>query len=505
MIPLPKVLIVDDQITTLSLSRKILECQNIDIFCAQSGQEALDLAHKHEFAVALMDVQMPGMNGYQTATALRKIENNQPLSIIFMSATYTDSSHIFKGYEIGAVDYLVKPLDGHLLNGKVKIFCDLYQQKKMLQKAYSELEVRVLQRTRELDESNRALARENAIRKESEETARVLLRAPADIVLLTDSSGKIIDANQAAADSFQMATHQLRQEVLWNLLPPQLAQRKQELYEQVIQSGKPLQTEQEFQGTWWELTICPVFDENRLVTRIACWERDITQRKQAERKLGTYQKRLKSLASDLLLTEEKERRRLAIDLHDSIGQSLAISRIKLDFLNQELKPGPLKDTIQDVTGLIKQTIQHTRTLTFQLSPPILYELGLEPALESLVEQMELLHGIKIGLFCDSRIEIPNEDMRILLFRTVQELMINVVKHAKTKEVSISLRRLTGQIKITVLDRGVGFDLNAKILSSDVTVGFGLFSIQERIQNAGGNFHIESTLGMGTEAVLTIPI
>ena len=232
---------------------------------------------------------------------------------------------------------------------------------------------------------------------------------------------------------------------------------------------------------------------------------DITARKVAEDKVNLYQRQLRTLASELLFTEERERRRLATDLHDSIGQALAISKLKLDALKTALRSSPLAVDLEEICGLLDGTIQQTRSLTFELSPPVLYELGLVPALESLVEQIERRYNLRIHFVEDSRPKPVSEDLAVLLFRAVQELLVNVVKHANAHKARVTIVRDGDRIRIRVEDNGSGFDPAEVDAHEDRARRFGLFSIKERLHHLGGHVEIESSPGKGTQVSLTAPL
>jgi signal transduction histidine kinase len=229
--------------------------------------------------------------------------------------------------------------------------------------------------------------------------------------------------------------------------------------------------------------------------------RDISERKRAEEKLHIYQEQLRSLASELSLTEQRERRRLATDLHDSIGQVLAISKIKLDALRSTVPLSPVAGDLDEVRELIGEAIEQTRSLTFDLSPPVLYELGLSAAVEAFVEKIQKLHGIQVHFTDDSQPKPLSEDTRVLLFRAVQELLINSIKHGRAKNARISTQRDGDRIRIEVKDDGIGFDFSEIDSHAKKTDKFGFFSIRERLHHLGGRFEIFSRPGQGTHATL----
>jgi len=234
--------------------------------------------------------------------------------------------------------------------------------------------------------------------------------------------------------------------------------------------------------------------------------RDITHRKEAEKKLFEHQQQLKSLSSELLLAEERERRSIAIELHDRISQSLVISKIKLDSLGDSVTSKDTGKVLKEVCNTLRQTIQDTRSLTFDLSSPILYELGFEMAVaEWLTEQIEKKNGIATKFRDDGKNKTLDNDISVLLFRTVRELLINVIKHAKAKHVTVSTRKVDNEIEISVEDDGVGFN-PPEVLSIPARIGrFGLFSIRERLEYLGGRIEIESRAGEGCKITVAAPL
>ena len=232
---------------------------------------------------------------------------------------------------------------------------------------------------------------------------------------------------------------------------------------------------------------------------------DITDRKEAEKKIKTYQKRLRALASKLTLTEEREKRHLATELHDSIGQLLALCRIKLGELEKVAKSTDVRSLAEEVEKGLEEIIWHTRSLTLRLGPPVLYELGLEAALEWLVEYMEEQYGVQTKFRFDGKVDPIEEELRVFIFRAVQELMMNVARHGETDKAEALVWRENETMHITVEDRGVGFDSAILDAPSGKDSGFGIFSIRERIRYFGGELSIRSKPGKGTQITLVVPI
>ncbi len=232
---------------------------------------------------------------------------------------------------------------------------------------------------------------------------------------------------------------------------------------------------------------------------------DITEQKKAEAKIQSYQKQLRSLASDLSLAEEHERRRIATMLHDHIGQILAISKIKLGALLQSAANDGFLEQLEEVRKHVEQAIQYTRSLTFELSPPILYDLGLESALEWLTEQIKEQHGINCDFETDNKPKPVRDEIRIVLFSAVRELLMNVAKHALAQMAKVTIRRVNENIVVHVADNGTGFTVSKMNLYLDENKGFGLFSIRERLRHLSGQMDVRSAKGRGTRVILTAPL
>ena len=203
------------------------------------------------------------------------------------------------------------------------------------------------------------------------------------------------------------------------------------------------------------------------------------------------------------MIEEEERKRIAEDLHDHIGQNLAISKIRLKTLEEKVPAS--SEEIQNILELIDDSISFTRTLTFELSPPVLYQLGLVPAIEWLAEQFRLKHGINIEVVSDENIHMEGGEKNVILFKTVRELLHNVVKHAHASKTTITIKMSNNNLNITIEDDGVGFDRALITNYKKKDAGFGIFSMQERIQYINGNVYIESKQTKGTKIEIIVPV
>lgn len=230
----------------------------------------------------------------------------------------------------------------------------------------------------------------------------------------------------------------------------------------------------------------------------------IFRRKKADEKLYAYQEQLRYLASQLSLIEEQERRRIATDLHDHIGQTLALCKIKLGTLRESISSN-LTQSMDEIRNLLEQTIQYTQSLTFELSSPILYELGFESAVEWLGEQILKKHGIMFYFDDDGKLKLMDDECRIILFQVMRELLVNVVKHSQAQNAKVSIQKNNGNIKISVEDDGIGFNVSKVSSYNKRNGGFGFFSIRERLNYIGGYISIESKPDQGSRVTLVVPL
>ncbi|MFH2049503.1 MAG: ATP-binding protein [bacterium] len=217
-----------------------------------------------------------------------------------------------------------------------------------------------------------------------------------------------------------------------------------------------------------------------------------------------YQKQLRRLASELSLAEARERREIASDLHDHIGQALAFVSQKIGMLQGNAIFSGMEDDFTEILSILNQTIHYTRNLTVEISPPVLYELGLPAAIDWLSERALKRYELKVISSQSGRpIDIP-DNVKVFMFKAIQELIHNAAKHAKAKIVRISSKWRESDFEVIVSDDGQGFDTTIFEGGLSDNCCFGLFSIRERLSYIGGNLSIESASGKGTKVTIVAP-
>ncbi|MEW6002607.1 MAG: PAS domain S-box protein, partial [Nitrospirota bacterium] len=355
-------------------------------------------------------------------------------------------------------------------------------------------------------EEKRLIERQaNEILREKEERYRNLFEDSKDAIYISTREGKFIDVNQAMLDllgytkeeMIRLDVERLYANPADRLKFQQGIEKLGSLKDYELKLLKKDGTEMDCLLT---ATLCRLNDGAILGYQGII--RDISRNKENEKKISDYQAQLRSLASQLSYAEERERRRIATDLHDHISQNLALAKLKLEAL-QELISGDFTEYVDVIHELLEKAIQYARSLTFELSPPVLYELGFEAAVGWLSEQFQRQHGILVDFYDDRQPKPMNEEIRIFLFKTVRELLTNVIKHAHASKTGISIKREGDNVQIMVEDDGIGFDTPEKKSTKINT--FGLFNIREQLQHLGGHFNVKSESGHGTRITLIVPI
>jgi PAS domain S-box-containing protein len=342
----------------------------------------------------------------------------------------------------------------------------------------------------------------------SEEKHRSILQSMEEGYYELDLDGKITFCNDAMCRITGYDRQDLVGRDLRTLMEQPDATLLYETIQQVLRTGEPALAlewallRKDGDRRHVEVSVSLIRHANGQAEGFRGIARDVTQRKQADTKLMAYQRRLRSLAGELTQAEERERRRIAIDLHDGVGQYLAACKLRLSSMLDQ-RPNPDTETGQQVMKLLEQAIQDTRSLTARLSPRILHELGLEAALEWLAQNCRERFGLECSFEHDELERHLDDDLRTTIFRAASELVLNTAKHARARRAWVSLGQEGNFIRLVVADDGVGFDY-PEVLDRRRR-GLGLFSLRERLELIGGRLEIESPQGGGTRATLWVPM
>ena len=324
-----------------------------------------------------------------------------------------------------------------------------------------------------------------------------------------------------------------------SLIPPSQWPAARALKGESVSPGMELQyTEDSGELSWKLISAVPFLNPANEIAGAILVVQDITQRKKTEEALreseevlrhmnekleSTVRERtanlvaanhelekraqqLRLLAGELTMAEQRERKRLAKVLHDGLQQYLVAAKMQVGSIVEEIANNSTKQSALGVESLLEESISVSRSLAAELSPPILHDAGILSGMEWLARWMITKHGLNVDLVVEMDSPVLSEDVKTLLFESVRELLLNVVKHAKTDSARVHLRQDDRKnLRITVGDSGKGFDPECTLNGSSGIGGFGLFSIRERIELLGGHLEVESALGEGARFSLIVPL
>ena len=219
---------------------------------------------------------------------------------------------------------------------------------------------------------------------------------------------------------------------------------------------------------------------------------------------GSQSGRGRSIAAELALAEEGLRRRVAVNIHDGPVQTLVLLHRRLGAL-RERTDSENAARVEECLDFVRQALDQARQLMYDLSPPILHDLGLVPALDWLVARVEREHESDVSLITTAEHLALSRPTQIVCFRAVRELLLNAVKHAPGSEVVVIVSRSNGSVQITVHDTGPGFDASRIGVRADGSLGYGLLSVLEQVRGIGGEMEVNSVAGEGTRVTITVPI
>lgn len=288
--------------------------------------------------------------------------------------------------------------------------------------------------------------------------------------------------------------------------PPESWSTLQALMTEALATGRPFDVELPMVRTdgsicWTRVVGSAQADEDGRVIGLHGIVHDISERMRAQEELERYRQRLSALTVELARSDERVRRQAALELHDGVGQELAATKMLVQQLSAHCGHGD-PSLVKRLLDLVDQSIAGVRGLTNELSPPVLYELGLGPALSWLAESYENRMGLRVGLHL-CRLEGVKGEGSDMAFRVARELLMNVHRHAGVHEARLHAALLDDVLVVRVKDDGCGFD--AALAGATGGERFGLFSIREQVHLVGGTVEIDSTPGVGTTVDVRIPV
>lgn len=522
-----KFLLVDDNEPNVLALRRLLQRDDVEMLEAHSGRDALELLLHHDIALAFIDVQMPIMDGFELAELMRGSQRSRHVPIIFLTAGPQDNLRRFRGYTAGAVDFLYKPIEPHVLQSKATIFLELYHQRAELARQRDEMLAVAEDKARLLQEREEADLR----LRESEMRFRTLADS-APVLIWTNGVDGCDFVNRAYLEFLGLREPREVEQFNWApYIHPDDREEYIALYLKAVDQRARFEASVRFlrhdgEYRWIRSVGMPsvsargefigyvgasfdMTDSQEAEERLRRWSVDLERAvKEKTAELTRSQEHLRALATELNLAEQRERQRVATELHDHLAQMLVLGKLKLSQTARmhNLTPA-LRTLIQEVEDVLTQSLTYTRTLVADLAPPVLQEFGLLAALPWLAEQMKRYDlTVTVDLSRNDDLCLP-ADRLVLLFQSVRELLMNAAKHARIGRASVQLERCDAELRIEVRDAGAGFDPEALSRTTHTTsvLGFGLFSIRERMLALGGRLELTSAPGQGTRATLILPL
>jgi len=353
-----------------------------------------------------------------------------------------------------------------------------------------------------------------------------LLAQTHDAVVVWRMGGGLIYWNHGAEEMYGWKVAEVAGRPIHQLLATALPLSEEEFHRQLVENGR-------WQGEIRQSTkdAQAVVVESRMVTMteefggilVLETNRDVTERraihekvvrlaeeledrvKDRTKELVQSQTLLRQLASELTIAEQRERRRIATDLHDYLAQLLVCARLKVAQSRGRLEDVEIEGWLGESDDILQQALTYTRSLVAQLTPMALHEFGLAAALRWLADQMRQQYRLSVEVQAKPGISVTlPEDQSVLIFQSIRELLINVAKHARVDQAAVRMEQREGRLIIEVIDEGLGSDAAASPAPT-LSSKFGLFSIGERMRALGGTFEFRSTQGKGTRATLSLPL
>ena len=512
------ILMVDDQPGKLLSYEVMLGPLGENLIKATSAKQALETLLKTDVAVVLMDVSMPELDGFQLAAMIRQHPRFQRTAIIFISAVHLTDMDQLRGYEQGAVDYISVPVVQELLRAKVRVFSDLYRKTKQLETLNRELEQRVTERTEELAHKAELLLQLNTeLVGKNQELDAIIHTAP-DIIFSRRADGSRDYISDRFYDFTGAAVGSANGFGWLDYVHPEDKDRAMGDWLRSVESGTNYEAEYRLRAKdgvyrWFRARALPIRDDGK----IAKWYgtcSDIHDSKvleqsirdsaaELEKMVDSRTDELRRLSIRLMTLQDQERRRIARDLHDGLGQELAVAKMVLDKMLLQNTAQQSEKGWAQASSIIERAIQQVRTMSHLLHPPLLDEVGLLSALSWYVEGLTKRSGIETSLDVEPR-DFPRlaPEVETAVFRIVQEALTNVFRHSEAHKVWISLTQKEGMILVAVRDDGKGIGESVAALRPE-SVGVGIGGMKQRAREFGGELRLKNA-NPGTVVELSIP-
>ena len=606
-----KILVVEDSKSIREEICEILQFENFEVVWAKNGAQGLKKAKKELPNLIISDISMPKLNGYKFLEELKKSSTTESIPFIFLSGKI-ELLDLRKGMNMGADDYLVKPINTdelikvvksklkkqklikdnidelveeneyslkeagrmaqmgywryndqtdaifwseaiHQIYGsdpekgvpEIQVILNVFERKsrkKLIQATVIlakngipfdiELQLTNLKNEKRwirnigeplYNSKNEIIGRRgvsqditeqkltrNKIEK-AEEMYRLLADHTSDLICLQepDSSFKYISPSIKNLLGYEQSA--LLGEKLLDIIHKDDLKPLKDLMKQKMLGANDMDAytirvlHKEGHFVWLEFLTSPVY-KNKKISYYVSSARNITRWVLAKQEIQEYQTSLQEMTVEITLIEEEQKKEIASNIHDHLSQSLVISKMRINQLKKNPQLKMIEDDLKFIEEHISEALDNSRKITYELSPPVLYQLGIIDALNWLLEKVEENH--KIGYRINSNLSsLKLDDAKsILLYRSIQEIINNTIKYANATLITLDINKNNLGLDILMTDNGVGFDTSVLNNHRNHTgSGFGLFTVQERIRNIQGKFTIVSKVNTGTTVKFFIPL
>ncbi len=454
------IFIIDDDVSSLKLLSRVLESAGYIVEGSTSGEDALINVQQKTPDLILLDILMPGMDGYETCTQLKRSKGLEGVPVIFITAA-NDTSEMVKGFDAGAVDFISKPINKAEILARVSTHLELKHSKDHIANV------------------NKGLLLEIENRRQAEEKFKALSETAFEaVVFLKDSV--IIEANKAARELFGLNENKANLPLIAAFLDSD-GERLLHKISKRTEHGpwEIVFTRNDGSSFFGQVQHQPIQYKGEMINVLAV--RDITRQKELDREI----------LNAILETQENERKRFSRDLHDGLGAILSTLKIYAGLLQKESRTAEeKKDLLEEMKSAINQAVESTRTIANNLMPSLLIDHGLIKALKSFGDALSKTGSISFEFNYPDDLKIPDKNIETHLYRIILELINNTLKYADAGNIYIAISVKGKSLIVEYKDDGKGFDF--KKAYEKKGGGQGLKNIFSRINflNGKGNYNVD---------------
>ena len=479
------------------MSKNIEGVENISIYLVE-GEEAVLRAHRGYTEQYIMQVnRIP----YPIGTTWRTIIDGKAR---YVADVDKDTVIGPAGRELGTKSYLSMPIR---FEGKVVGCININS---FLKNAFDEEELKLLEVVAQQIEVAINNARIAEAIRESEERLRTIIENEPECVKVVASDGTVLQMNPAGLSMIEAENAEaVIGKSLYPIIVPEHRKAFRDLIESVFRGNKG-KLEFEIIGfkrsrRWLEINAVPLYNNLNEVAVLLGVTRDTTERKLAEEALLKATERLQTLSRQLMKVQETERRHIARELHDEIGQALTGVKINLQEMQGLDKQGLHRPRLEESIVTIDRVLQQVRNLSLDLRPSMLDDLGLIAALRWFMDRQAQRTGLIAEFIADPLETKLEPELKTACFRIVQEALTNVARHARAKHIHVELRKSKTELELIIRDDGIGFDVSTAQKRALRGESFGLLGMQERVRLVGGQVEIKSRPRSGTTIRAHFPL